>query len=49
MCGPYELSGGWWQTEYRREYYYLRDRSGRLLWIYYDAPEKQWLVQGIVE
>ncbi len=49
ICGPYELSGGWWQSEYRREYYYLRDRSGRLLWIYYDAPEKQWLVQGIVE
>jgi len=47
--GPYELSGGWWQSAYRREYYYLQDRSGRLMWIYYDAPRKEWMVQGIVE
>ncbi|MFW5690128.1 MAG: hypothetical protein ACOC1U_11205, partial [Spirochaetota bacterium] len=47
--GPYELSGGWWQSAYRREYYYLQDASGRLLWVYYDAPRKQWLVQGVVE
>lgn len=49
LAGPYLLSGGWWQSEYRREYYYLEDRSGRLLWIYYDAPQKKWLVQGVVE
>lgn len=49
VAGPYELSGGWWQSPYRREYYYLRDRSGRLLWIYYDEPRECWLVQGIVE
>lgn len=49
LAGPYELSGGWWQTPYRREYYYLRDRHGRLLWLYYDAPASRWLVQGVVE
>ncbi|MFP4114432.1 MAG: hypothetical protein ACLFUA_08680 [Spirochaetales bacterium] len=49
VSGPYEFSGGWWQNSYRREYYYLRDRSGRLLWVYFDAPAERWLVQGIVE
>ncbi len=49
LAGPYLLSGGWWQSPYRREYYYLEDHSGRLLWIYYDAPVRKWLVQGVVE
>ena len=53
--GPYELSGGWWHGSYRREYYYLRDPSGRVLWVYRNlAPEGtgaagRWFVQGIVE
>lgn len=47
--GPYELSGGWWQGPYRREYYYLNSRGGRLLWIYFDEPKARWLVQGVVE
>ena len=47
--GPYELSGGWWDEPYAREYYYLTDQSGRLLWIYYDRPAERWMVQGIVE
>ena len=34
---------------YRREYYYLEDRSGRLLWLYYDVPESKWMLQGVVE
>ena len=49
LGGPYELSGGWWQGAYRREYYYLHDRSGRLLWVYRDAPDDAWFVQGVVE
>ena len=49
IVGPYELSGGWWQSSYRREYYYLRDSSGRLLWVFYDEPQKRWRVQGVVE
>jgi protein ImuB len=49
LSGPYVLSGGWWQSPYRREYYYLEDVSGRLLWIYYDEPQRRWLVQGVVE
>jgi hypothetical protein len=48
-CGPYEVSGGWWATPYRREYYYLYDTSGRLLWIFFDVEERKWMVQGIVE
>ena len=41
---PHDLHGSYW-----REYYYLEDSSGRLLWLYYDAPAKQWMVQGVVE
>ncbi len=47
--GPYELTGGWWQRPYRREYYYLHDANGRTLWVYFDAHETRWLVQGVVE
>ena len=49
LGGPYELSGGWWDEPYEREYYYLTDRTGRLLWIYYDRPSQRWMVQGVVE
>ena len=54
LKGPYVLSGGWWNAnsrggDYRREYYYLEDRSGRLLWLYYDAPQSKWMLQGVVE
>jgi protein ImuB len=48
-AGPYELAGGWWHAPYRREYYYLRNKSGRLLWIYFDHPKDGWFVQGVVE
>jgi protein ImuB len=47
--GPYELSGGWWDRPYVRQYYYLTDQTGRLLWIYYDQPAQRWMVQGIIE
>jgi protein ImuB len=47
--GPYILSGGWWRSSYRREYYYLEDDAGRILWLYYDEPQKQWMLQGVVE
>lgn len=47
--GPYILSGGWWRSAYRREYYYLEDDAGRILWLYYDEPQKQWMLQGVVE
>jgi hypothetical protein len=34
---------------YCREYYYLDDGSGRLLWLYHDTTLKKWMLQGIVE
>ena len=60
LAGPYEYSGDWWRGPYRRDYYYLRDSSGRLLWVYRDAAAAggatsaedtpgRWFVQGIVE
>ncbi len=38
-----------YEAAYRREYYYLQDRSGRILWVYYDVPDGNWYLQGIVE
>jgi len=51
LAGPYVLSGDWWneKAQYRRDYYYLEDESGRLLWLYHDIPADSWMVQGVVE
>lgn len=49
LRGPYVLSGGWWSGEYRREYFYLEDSAGRLLWLFYDVPGRRWMLQGVVE
>ena len=38
-----------YEAAYRREYYYLQDRSGRILWVYYDAGAGSWNLQGVVE
>jgi len=47
--GPYVVSGGWWQREVQREYYYVRTAGGRSLWMYYDRPRACWYVHGEVE
>jgi protein ImuB len=49
VAGPFELSGGWWRAEARREYRYLRDRDGRWLWAFFDAGRRRWFLQGRVE
>lgn len=36
-----------YRPAYRREYYYLQDRAGRMLWVYYDGAS--WRIQGVVE
>jgi hypothetical protein len=45
----HDAHGAGFEPAFRREYYYLQDRSGRLLWVYYDVPAGQWLIQGVVE
>jgi len=49
LAGPYIFSGGWWNREIQREYYYAETRNGDLLWLYYDCIKRQWFLQGAVE
>ena len=49
LTGPYLFSGGWWNREIHREYYFAETRRGHLLWIYYDRPRRRWFLQGTVE
>ncbi|MBI4609404.1 MAG: DNA polymerase Y family protein [Candidatus Rokubacteria bacterium] len=49
LHGPYVISGGWWQREAHREYYFAETRRGDLLWIYYDRPRRKWFLHGMVE
>jgi protein ImuB len=49
LTGPYVLSGGWWNREIQREYYYAETRRGDLLWLYYDRIRRRWFWQGAVE
>lgn len=49
LKGPYVLDGEWWGAEcHHRDYYYMEDKSGRLLWVYRDH-DTRWVVQGVVE
>ncbi|HEY7163484.1 MAG TPA: DNA polymerase Y family protein [Candidatus Binatia bacterium] len=49
LIGPYIISGGWWNREIHREYYYAETRRGDLLWIYYDRMRRRWFLQGWIE
>lgn len=49
LWGPYRISGGWWQHEVEREYYYAEMKRGELLWVFYDQHRRRWFLQGRVE
>jgi protein ImuB len=49
LTGPYVFTGGWWNKEIQREYYYAETRGGDLLWLYYDRVRRRWFWQGAVE
>ncbi len=49
LSGPYVFSGGWWNREIEREYYYVETRRGDLLWLYYDRVRRKWFCQGSIE
>jgi protein ImuB len=49
LIGPYVFSGGWWNREIQREYYFAETRRGDLLWLYYDRVRRRWFWQGTVE
>jgi protein ImuB len=49
LIGPYVFSGGWWNREIQREYYFAETRRGDLLWLYYDRVRRRWFWQGSIE
>jgi protein ImuB len=49
LTGPYVFTGGWWNREIQREYYYAETRAGDLLWLYYDRVRRRWFWQGAIE
>jgi protein ImuB len=49
ITGPYVFSGGWWNREIQRDYYFAETRRGDLLWLYYDRVRRRWFLQGMVE
>lgn len=49
VIGPQIVSGGWWMRELHRSYYYVRTRSGRWLWIFYDRNRRRWYLHGEVQ
>ncbi|MBI2988719.1 MAG: DNA polymerase Y family protein [Deltaproteobacteria bacterium] len=49
LSRPYVFSGGWWNREIQREYYFAETRRGDFLWVYYDKLRRRWFLQGRVE
>ena len=49
LTGPYIFSGGWWNREIQREYYFAETRRGDVLWLYYDRVRRRWFLQGTIE
>ncbi len=49
LTGPYIFTGGWWNKEIQREYYFAETRRGDLLWLYYDRVRRRWFWQGTIE
>ena len=49
LIGPESFSGGWWQGEVDREYWFAHTARGDLLWLFYDRRRRQWFQQGWVE
>lgn len=48
LSGPYVLSGGWWKSEVRRDYYFAELACGEWLWVFYDHARRRWFWQGSV-
>jgi protein ImuB len=49
LIGPYVFSGGWWNREIRRDYYYAETRRGAIAWVFYDRVRRRWFLHGWVE
>jgi protein ImuB len=49
LSGPYVFSGGWWNKEIQRDYYFAETRRGAIAWVYYDRVRRRWFLHGWVE
>ena len=49
LSGPYVFSGGWWNREIQRDYYFAETRRGAIAWVYYDRVRRRWFLHGWVE
>lgn len=50
LVGPYRLAGGWWTGKtISRDYFYAKDRSGEIWWVYRDRVQRRWFLAGVVE
>ena len=47
--GPYVISGEWWDSALRRDYYFTPAANGTLRWVYYDHRQHRFFLQGGVE
>ena len=48
MVGPDAISGGWWNREVQRDYFYTETSLGTF-WLYYDRIRRRWRLHGKVE
>ncbi len=46
QCAPFNVSGGWWEREYRRSYYEVETDLGMSYLLFCDELRSQWYVQG---
>jgi protein ImuB len=49
LSGPYVFSGGWWNREIQRDYYFAETRRGAIAWVYYDRVRRRWFLQGWIQ
>ena len=49
LSGPYVFSGGWWNKDIQRDYYFAETRRGAIAWVYYDRVRRRWFLQGFIE
>ncbi|NND81972.1 MAG: DNA polymerase Y family protein [Gammaproteobacteria bacterium] len=45
--GPDRISSHWWARLQSRDYFIARQRSGRLLWVYFDRCNRHWYLHGL--
>jgi protein ImuB len=49
LRGPSRFSGGWWEQDEQRDYYFLTLAAGDVLWVFRDPRRHRWFLQGRVE